>query len=260
MSSTGVTNKQTKKAMRRILKDKIQLEENKLNNIHVIWPDSDDLFHLYALIIGPKDTPYENGFFFFDLTFPKNYPFKSPHVEFITGDGYTRFNPNLYRKGKVCLSILGTWSGPSWTSSQNLSTVLLSIQSLLNEHPIVNEPGWEKYKNTSKSKRYNEVLFHQVMKVCVLDQLKLAIDSKKRGKIYKLFLPVMKKYLCDNLDWYIYKLNEKCSEDGEKVRSGIFNMEIVYKFKKILNGILDIYHNLNPTEILLSPEELELML
>jgi hypothetical protein len=30
-----------------------------------------------------------------------------------TGGGRCRFNPNLYAGGKVCLSILGTWSGES---------------------------------------------------------------------------------------------------------------------------------------------------
>jgi hypothetical protein len=28
-----------------------------------------------------------------------------------TGNGTVRFNPNLYNCGKVCLSLLGTWSG-----------------------------------------------------------------------------------------------------------------------------------------------------
>ena len=60
------------------------------------------------------------------------------------------------------------------TSSQNLSTVLLSIQSLLNENPIINEPGWTKYKNTNRSKSYNRVLTHQVMSVTVLKQLEIA--------------------------------------------------------------------------------------
>ncbi len=36
-------------------------------------------------------------------------------VQFLTtGAGRVRFNPNLYNCGKVCLSLLGTWSGPSW--------------------------------------------------------------------------------------------------------------------------------------------------
>ena len=63
---------------------------------------------LSVLIIGPFDTPYEGGFFQFLLRFPPNYPFSPPRVKFLTtGDGTVRFNPNLYRNGKVCLSTLG---------------------------------------------------------------------------------------------------------------------------------------------------------
>ena len=41
-------------------------------------------------------------------------------VQFLTtGGGRVRFNPNLYACGKVCLSLLGTWSGPSWVPGQS---------------------------------------------------------------------------------------------------------------------------------------------
>jgi len=54
----------------------------------------------------------------------------------MTIDGNVRFNPNLYEEGKVCLSILGTWQGPSWSESLNLSSLLLTIQSILTSKPI----------------------------------------------------------------------------------------------------------------------------
>ena len=63
---------------------------------------------LHALITGPFDTPYEGGLFHFVIRFPPNYPLVPPRVAFMTTSGGTvRFNPNLYRNGKVCLSILG---------------------------------------------------------------------------------------------------------------------------------------------------------
>ncbi|MCO5589321.1 hypothetical protein L7F22_043287 [Adiantum nelumboides] len=69
---------------------------------------------LRALIIGPKDTPYKNGAFLFDILLGATYPDKPPKVHFLTtGGGKVRFNPNLYKNGTVCLSILGTWNdGP----------------------------------------------------------------------------------------------------------------------------------------------------
>ena len=60
-----------------------------------------------------------------------------------TSNGTVRFNPNLYRNGKVCLSILGTWEGPAWLPSQSIASVLMSIQSLMNNNPYFNEPGHE---------------------------------------------------------------------------------------------------------------------
>ena len=108
-----------------------------------IWVhyDENDLTKAKAMVLGPQGTPYAYGFFFFDIQFPSNYPYAPPKVLFRTGDQRVRFNPNLYVEGKVCLSILGTWQGPGWTSICNLRSVMITIQSLLSNHPITNEPG-----------------------------------------------------------------------------------------------------------------------
>lgn len=64
-----------------------------------------------ALIVGPKDTPYENGCFIFDIFLPHSYNQTSPLVKSMTTNGGRyRYNPNLYADGKVCLSLLGTVS------------------------------------------------------------------------------------------------------------------------------------------------------
>ena len=94
------------------------------------------------MIIGPKDTPYENGYYLFHFKYPKNYPYSPPKVTYHTNNGVTRFNPNLYRNGKVCISILNTWKGEQWTSCQNIRSVLLTLVTLLNENPLTNEPGY----------------------------------------------------------------------------------------------------------------------
>ena len=104
--------------------------------------DDSNTHHFTSLVFGPADTPYADGAFIFDVVVPPEYPFKSPSVQLLTTDGGTvRFNPNLYNCGKVCLSILGTWSGPGWSPVLNFNTVLLSIQSLLTASPYLNEPG-----------------------------------------------------------------------------------------------------------------------
>lgn len=125
--------------------------------------------NLFTFIIsGPKDTPYENGLFEFHACFPTDYPNKEPKVLLVTtGFGKVRFNPNLYNCGKVCLSLLGTWSGEQgekWNpKTSTFLQVLISIQSLiLVEQPYFNEPGYERDMHTPKGKQrsadYNEVI------------------------------------------------------------------------------------------------------
>jgi hypothetical protein len=82
--------------------------------------------------------------------------------------GGLRLNPNLYGCGKVCLSLLGTWSGhgcEQWNPAQStMLQVLVSIQALiLNEMPYFNEPGFEASANTAHGQQratdYNDSTF-----------------------------------------------------------------------------------------------------
>ena len=62
-----VINKET---MHRLLKDVRQIIKHPLtdNNIYYIHDDT-DMMKGYALIIGPEDTPYFGGFYFFKFDF-----------------------------------------------------------------------------------------------------------------------------------------------------------------------------------------------
>jgi len=117
--------------------------------IHVIFDES-NIMRASAMIIGPKDTPYEDGILFFSIQFPNDYPFSPPQVYYIS-TSRIRVHPNLYVgkshnnfQGKVCLSIINTWSGPKWTTTMDISSILISIQSLLCDKPLTHEPGYEK--------------------------------------------------------------------------------------------------------------------
>ncbi len=99
---------------------------------------------LRALVLGAEGTPYAGGAFLFDILLPAAYPSCAPQVRFLTtGGGAWRANPNLYNNGTVCLSLLGTWSGPGWEPGRSsLLQLLVSLQGLvLIERPYYNEPG-----------------------------------------------------------------------------------------------------------------------
>merc|ERR1712006_11782 len=118
------------------------------------------------LITGPSNTPYDSGCFVFDIYFPANYPKVPPKVNLdTTGAGTVRFNPNLYNCGKVCLSLLGTWSGTEsekWNpKTSTFLQVLIAIQAqILIDEPYFNEPGYERSIGTERgietSRAYNE--------------------------------------------------------------------------------------------------------
>lgn len=140
---------------------------------------------LRACITGPEDTPYANGAFLFDI-YLSDYPRKPPQVKYLTtGGGKYRFNPNLYNDGKVCLSLLGTWSGPGWIAGEStLLQVLISIQSLiLVNDPYFNEPGWESSRGTpqgtSKSDNYNKKIRRYTLEVCILPFLPKSSPSSQ---------------------------------------------------------------------------------
>lgn len=121
---------------------------------------------LRAVLIGPGGTPYHDGLFVFDVHFPPTYPDTPPMVYYYSGG--LRLNPNLYDCGKVCLSLLNTWTGrgtEKWMPHKStMLQVLVSIQALiLNAKPFFNEPGYDERfpgaEGERKSKAYNEEMF-----------------------------------------------------------------------------------------------------
>lgn len=133
---------------------------------------------LKLLFIPDSDTPYAYGFFEFDMYIPIDYPNSPPSVKFLTtGNGKVRFNPNLYNCGKVCLSIINTWSTPQWNpKSSTISQIILSISSMIfNEHPMTNEPSDYDCLNTKsgveRSNRYNNKIKQYTLQYAIKEQI-----------------------------------------------------------------------------------------
>uniref|UniRef100_A0A2K5QAG1 UBC core domain-containing protein n=1 Tax=Cebus imitator TaxID=2715852 RepID=A0A2K5QAG1_CEBIM len=66
-----------------------------------------------------RGTPFEDGTFKLTIEFTEEYPNKAP----------TMFHPNVYADGNICLDILQN----RWSPTYDVSSILTSIQSLLDE-------------------------------------------------------------------------------------------------------------------------------
>lgn len=70
-------------------------------------PCSNTRPHLACVAMVPSPplfVDYDQGFYYFVLHCPDDYPHNPPRVRLLTtGGGKVRFNPNLYANGKVCL-------------------------------------------------------------------------------------------------------------------------------------------------------------
>jgi baculoviral IAP repeat-containing protein 6 len=134
------------------------------------------------LLSGPPDTPYSRGLFIFDCYCGKDYPNVSPEFHLITTNNLT-LNPNLYQDGKICLSILNTYSGSEPDKSEKwipkistLSQVLISIQSqIFIDYPYFNDGESENERGTeygtSSARNYNERIYYNTMNAAILNIL-----------------------------------------------------------------------------------------
>jgi ubiquitin-protein ligase len=139
-------------------------------NDKFIYFDKSNFMEVYLMVVGPKGTPYEDGMLFFQINFNDKYPFDPPTVKFLNMDSKVRIHPNLYTNGKVCLSILGTWEGPKWLPTMSLDTISLTIQSILGENPLINEPAY--YNKTLECPTCKDYLIF-----CIYNKYKILLND-----------------------------------------------------------------------------------
>eukprot|EP00948_MAST-09A_sp_MAST-9A-sp1_P001718 g1718.t1 len=86
---------------------------------------SSNLMKWNCKVPGKIGTPWAEGKYPVTIEFTDNYPSSPPKVSFPAAF----FHPNVYPSGKVCLDIIGA----SWSASTTLKSILLGLQTLLNE-------------------------------------------------------------------------------------------------------------------------------
>ena len=233
----------SKQAIKRIAtRDMKEINNMNLNELGIyVHFNEENIMEAYALIIGPKDTPFENGVLYFKINFPSNYPFSPPKVQYYSTSRY-RIHPNLYVGrshdnflGKVCLSVINTWSGPKWTSIMHIGSVLVSIQSLLDKNPLHNEPGFEKEKG-KRNTIYNEIVQYDTFQQLILKNC-FNIPSD-----FKDFETIIKEHLTKEKNNILEKINTiKGTKKGkEKLSINIYNLSMITDYHNLENRLIEI--------------------
>ncbi|KAH0904547.1 hypothetical protein HID58_044050 [Brassica napus] len=182
-ATRGTTTKQHSKEWMKRIQEEWRILENDLPEMIFVRAYESRMDLMRAVIVGADGTPYHDGLFFFDIYFPDTYPSVPPMVHYQSGG--LRINPNLYNCGKVCLSLLGTWSGApreKWIpNNSTMLQVLVSIQGLiLNEKPYFNEPGYERTAGSAGGEAH---CAHDVLRACTAYRNGAPVASLVRGKV-----------------------------------------------------------------------------
>jgi hypothetical protein len=141
-----------------------------------------------------------------------------------------RIHPNLYTNGKICLSILGTYTGPEWTPCYNLKNVMISIKSLLVDNPMKCEPGIKSIDDIKIS--YNEIVEYNVIQNYLIRQYNLLIENEK----YNTFKELIDEFIINNINKVTKHLLNKSQKYIYTIhRSSIYNKNVEIDYTQLFN-------------------------
>jgi ubiquitin-conjugating enzyme E2 Z len=224
----------SKNTVNRLIKDVKDIIKNPLTDQGIYYiHDDTDMLKGYAMIVGPSDTPYFGGFYFFEFNYPTDYPHSPPKVKYCTNRSNIRFNPNLYTCGKVCVSLLNTWRGDQWTSCQSISTVLLTLCTLLCKDPLLNEPGVN--KNNPDLKKYNKIIEYANIEIAVCDVVNKTRDVYM--PFFEYFYPYVKENFnknCDKLIEFAQQNINDSNVQNKQFTTRFYSMDILINYEHVL--------------------------
>ena len=232
MEITPLAFKRLMKDVKDILKE--PLEDNGIYYKH----DESNILKGYILIIGPCDTPNEYCNYLFNVDYPYNYPMNPPKITFMSNSDNIRMNPNLYRNGKVCISILNTWSGDQWSSCQTIKTVLLTLLTIFNDKPLLNEPGV--HESSSDFNPYNSIISYKNFDITING----IIVKNVANTLYNIFKDDINKIFLKNYESIIRSIDNHIKKNKRSIieSTNLYNMKnVLIDYETLKVKIIDIY-------------------
>ena len=225
----------------RLLKDVRSIYKDDLHDQGIYYHhDEENMTKGYALIFGPENTPYQHGNYLFTFEFPISYPYNPPKLTFENRYNNIRFHPNLYRNGKVCISILNTWSGEKWSACQTIKSVLLTMCTILTENPLLHEPG---IRNSHEDHyKYNKIISYMNIKYNILEIIN---DIENRDK-FKFFKDIIIENFKEKYNTFFKNYIKKYEKHKDiLLQTRIYNMvakleyaDLISKYKETYNAVI----------------------
>ena len=242
-SSEDVSNQHIpKETIERLLKDIKDIYVSSLEKDGIYYKHSDtNILKAHVMIVGQPDTLYFGGYYFFQINIPVDYPHSPPVLEYLTNDGITRFHPNFYKSKRVCMSMLNTWRGEQWTSCLTIKSILLTLSSIMDSHPMLHEPGI-----TEKHQDYNNyhtmILYKNIDFSCMrlMDEIMnttiIPFEMEYKEYFYTFMVEqfkknanVLKKVITNSMKGKNYNRSYSIT--------GLYNMSFYVNFDELLNKL-----------------------
>ena len=110
-------------------------------SFHIELDDDNIFLWNIGIMVLNKESMYHGGYFKGQMRFPSEFPFAPPTFRFPPAI----YHPNVYRDGRLCISILHQGGDPTsdepdsetWTPAQTVELVLISIISLLEDPNVL---------------------------------------------------------------------------------------------------------------------------
>jgi ubiquitin-conjugating enzyme E2 J2 len=92
----------------------------------ILRPDQNNILKWYFIVYDLKDTPFESGVYFGNISLPNEYPLKPPNFIFLTPNG--RFQTNT----KICTTF-SAYHQETYTSTWNILTMMEGLISFMTD-------------------------------------------------------------------------------------------------------------------------------